>query len=98
MIYKLSNETVKDFANIYKYTLNTHGQIQAISYTESLKTCLENLANNPLLGKRYPYIREREIKQFVHKHYVIFYEINDSYILIVRILHQKSLIDILVIN
>jgi toxin ParE1/3/4 len=55
--YRLSDSAREDLENIYRYGLQTFGEQQADRYYFGLATCLERIAENPLLYPAVDYIK-----------------------------------------
>lgn len=76
--------------SISDYTLRTWGKIQAAHYLDDLEARCQTLANNPALGERCDDIRPG-LRRLENGRHVVFYRLEDGYILVIRILHQSML-------
>jgi len=86
--YRLSRLAAADLEEIAEYTIEHFGIDQARRYRDGLKTCFDQLAENPTLG--------REVEQLVcglhrfeHQSHVVFYKSEPENLLIVRVLHSS---------
>jgi len=86
--YRLSRLAVADLEEIAEYTIKRFGIEQARRYRDSLKTCFDQLANNPALGRRVEQLI-RGLQRFEHQSHVVFYISEPENLLIVRVLHSS---------
>ncbi len=86
-MYKLTTLAVEDFSNIYDYTFQRFGERQADAYTETLEAFLNSVADMPSLGRDYPTIPD--VMRIEFQKHSIFYKIEHTDILVIRILHQQ---------
>ena len=86
--YKLSRLASADLEEIAEYTIERFGIEQARRYRDGLKTCFDQLANNPALGKRSEQLM-RGLRRFEHQSHVVFYINESEDIFIVRVLHSS---------
>jgi len=84
--YVLSNKADGDLTDIYLYSYRTFGEAKADEYFLGLSDRLQNLADNPRLGR--PVHFRPDLSCYRHGRHVIFYTIEDSDIFVVRILHD----------
>ena len=87
--YKLTNKAVADLSNIWEYTYEVWSEKQADKYYDILISNCEDIAENPNLGKVYKGISKRLLGVKVNKHIIFFRTINQNYIEITRILHER---------
>ncbi|MBO6549310.1 MAG: type II toxin-antitoxin system RelE/ParE family toxin [Rhizobiales bacterium] len=88
MIYKKTPKADEDILGIYAYTLEQFGEEQAITYFRSLEGCFEFLCDHPRAAKQ----REEfnpPVRIHHHKKHFILYSVEDEYLLIVRVLHER---------
>ena len=90
--YKLLPEAEKDLENIWHYTVRKWGVEQALFYIDQLDGAFQLLASNPLLSREYDEF-EPPIHIHHHKKYLIVYLLNQTQVLIVRILHESMDVD-----
>ena len=86
--YRLSRSASADLEEIAEYTIERFGIEQARRYRDGLKTCFDQLANNPALGRRAEQL-ERGLQRFEHQSHVVFYVSEPENLLIVRVLHSS---------
>ena len=87
--YKLTNQAVEDLAKIWEYTFEVWSEKQANTYYNSLITSCQEIADNPKLGKSYDDITAQLLGMKVNR-YIIFYRtVNENYVEITRILHER---------
>lgn len=86
-MYKLSIAAVRDFDTIYEYTVRAFGKTQARDYRDTLKNACAKVAETPLIAPVYPHTPG--IRRFTIGQHSIYFQIRESEILIVRILHQQ---------
>lgn len=88
--FRFSKLAKLDLIEIGDYTLDHWGVDQAIRYLHSLETCFELLITQPEIGHKCDRLR-KGYRRIEHEKHVIFYRIDKTDILIVRILHQRVL-------
>ncbi len=86
--FRLSIKAEEDLVVIYTFGIYLFGLDQAQKYLLGLEECFLKLANTPFLGRDaselFPGLRE-----FVFKSHMVFYMIQETGVLIVRVLHQS---------
>ncbi len=87
-MYKLSNKSVEDFELIYEYTYLNFGEKKADTYTDDIEKCLLLLSHSPQIGRSLDKIK-KGIYRHDHENHAIFYQIENNFIFIIRILHQQ---------
>ena len=83
--YRLSTLADAKMVEIYRYSLRNFGLVQARTYTQSLHETFAQLARRPQLGRPW-----RDWRRHEHAEHVIFYEVTDDGIYIVRIFHHRE--------
>ena len=83
----LTDEAVAHIDNIRDYTRNRWGKQQVKQYLNSLRQCLNQLAENPLMGVLR--FKEENIYSFPASSHVIYYTIHKDSIVVLAILHQS---------
>jgi len=78
----------EDLINIWLYTYEKWGEMQADTYLDQLTAGFDLLSNNPQIGKRCDYIR-KEYRCFQIKNHIVYYLLNAYQIDIIRILHES---------
>jgi toxin ParE1/3/4 len=86
--YVLKPRAQRDLDEIWEYSAATWGLDQAEVYIRQIQRSLENLADDPRLGRTCDDIRVGYRKHRTGSHF-IFYRIGDGVIDVVRILHQQ---------
>ncbi len=85
--YVLSNKADGDLTDIYLYSYRAFGEAKADAYFLSLRDCLQDLAENPRLGRAVDFLRPG---LFCHRHarHIVFYAVEGKGIFVVRVLHD----------
>jgi len=89
MKYVLSNAASKDLEEIYMYGYIKFGEQQADDYAQSIENKIEIICDNPKIGR----LDERvnpAIRRFECERHVVFYDIADDSVSIIRILHGST--------
>jgi len=74
--------------DIYKYSFREFGEVQAERYYSSLWECFGFLADHPHIGMlRLDF--QPPARSHHHQKHVIFYDLAEDDILIIRILHER---------
>ena len=88
--YRLTQDADDDLLNMFIYGFETFGLAQAEAYREGMTQCFELLADTPRLGRKAdqfsPGARRHE-----HARHVIFYEEQPDGVLIIGIVHERSI-------
>ena len=88
--YRLTRRAENDLFEIGEYTVRTWGTRQCASYIDGLESCCQRLADNPNLGRSCESLRPGYWRMEQGKH-VVFYQIDNDNILVIRILHVRML-------
>ena len=83
--YRLSALADAKMVEIYRYSIRNFGLAQARGYAQSLHATFAVLAQRPNLGRQWRAWRRHE-----HAEHVIFYEVVEDGIYIVRIFHHRE--------
>ncbi len=86
--YRLTPAAKSDLLKIWNYTLETWGKKQAEKYLRGIESTLEQLADNPELGRQRPEINYGYYSFPVEKH-IIFYLQSSRYVDIIGVLHGR---------
>lgn len=89
--YRLSLRADQDLFDIFRYGIKTFGLVQAESYQIDLTRCFNLLAENPRLGRPADIIAPG-LRRHEHARHVILYEIEADGVLILAVLHDRSLL------
>ncbi len=87
-VYKLSNKSTIDLANIYEFGIENFGLDQAQKYFLGLHELFKTLADNSSIGRDASEFIP-SLKRFVYKSHIIFYLSTDSGVFIIRVLSQN---------
>ncbi len=87
--YKLTNKAVEDLSKIWDYTFEVWSENQADKYYDELISNCQEIAKNPDLGKIYEGISKQLLGIKVNRHVIFYRTINENYIEITRILHER---------
>jgi len=87
--FKLTNKAVEDLSKIWDYTFDVWSEHQADKYYEILISACQDIANNPVLGKSYEGITESLLGMKTNRHIMFYRTLNENYVEITRILHEK---------
>ena len=83
---QFSQQASHDIDEIYLYGLINFGEEQVDLYVSKMKNFLEMMRSNPEIGRLDTRVNPA-IRRFDFESHVIFYDISDNDIIIVRILH-----------
>lgn len=86
--FRLSVKAEEDLVSIYSYGILHFGYTQANKYVLGLEETLTKLTKSPFMGKQSDLV-SKGLRSFVYKSQMIFYQLEDKNILIVRILNQS---------
>jgi toxin ParE1/3/4 len=87
--FKLTNKAVEDLSKIWNYTFEVWSERQADKYYESLILNCQEIADNPDLGKNYEGITQSLLGIKTNRHIIFYRILNESYIEITRIIHER---------
>ena len=85
---KFSKQASQDIEEIYLYGFINFGEEQADLYAFKMQEFLEMMRSNPEIGRLDTRVNP-VIRRFDFENHVIFYDINDTTIVIVRVLHNS---------
>lgn len=86
--YRLSEKARTDIEGILDYTYARFGARQAELYYNSLRACFRMLADNPAIGKSCTTLNP-PLRSHHHQRHIIFCDVFDDHVLIVRVLHER---------
>ncbi len=87
--YKLTNKAVEDLSKIWDYTFEAWSEQQADKYYDGLISNCQEIAENPELGKNYDEISEKLLGMKANRHIIFYRTLNENYVEITRILHER---------
>ena len=76
-----------DLIGIWVYTCEEWGVDQADKYLDQLEAGMQQLINHPSLGANYAYVLSG-YRRLQVEHHAVFYQVLESEVLIVRVLHE----------
>lgn len=77
-----------DLEEIWNYSFDVWGEVQADKYTQALFSKLEHLAQQPFIGRNRHDIAQKYYS-FPHNEHVIFYIFDEENLNIIGILHKR---------
>lgn len=84
-----SNKAVEDLSDNWNYSAKRCSVRQANYYYNFITLYCKSIGNNPvLLGTKYDKITEGLLGCKIKEH-IVFYQIKDDYVFIIRILHKR---------
>lgn len=89
MKIQYANAASKDLEDIFLHGLLNFGAKQADEYAVAIKERLDVIAGNPEIGRLDTRVNPA-VRRFEIRSHVVFYDIAEDTILIVRILHKAS--------
>ena len=87
--YKLTNKAVDDLSKIWDYTFEVWSEKQADKYYDELISNCQEIAENPNSGKNYEGISTQLLGIMANRHIIFYRTLNDDYVEITRILHER---------
>jgi toxin ParE1/3/4 len=87
--YKLTNKAVEDLSKIWDYTFEIWSEKQADKYYGELISDCQEIAENQSLGKTYEGISKQLLGMKTNRHIIFYRTVNENYIEITRILHER---------
>lgn len=87
--YKLTNKAAEDLSNIWEYTFEVWSEQQADKYYSELISICQEIAENPNLGKAYEEISKQLLGIKANRHIIFYRTLNENYVEITRILHER---------
>jgi toxin ParE1/3/4 len=85
MNYRLTQRAKADIKEIYRYTVDNFGAVQAGLYLGGLEYTFDLLTGNPRLGLLFA----GEIRRYIYKQHYVFYRLEGETIVILQIRHTK---------
>ncbi|MDN3724951.1 type II toxin-antitoxin system RelE/ParE family toxin [Aequorivita sp. SDUM287046] len=87
--FELTNKAVEDLSQIWDYTFEVWSENQADKYYEMLISSCQEIAENPILGKNYEGIIQSLFAFKTNRHIIFYRKLNENYVEITRILHER---------
>lgn len=88
--YRLTGAAEDDLLDAFIYGFATFGRAQAEDYRRSMTRCFELLADNPRLGRQADDLAAGA-RRHEHGRHVIFYDEQPYGVLIIAIIHERSI-------
>ena len=88
--YRLTERAEADVFDIFLYGIEQFGTYQARLYKQDMEHCFQLLADAPYMGRPATNIAEG-VRRHEHKSHVILYELAEDGILILAVIHARSL-------
>ena len=89
MKYSLSSQAQDDLIQIGQYTLNSWNAKQAKKYLAGIRALLQSLCEMPQMGERRPDVKHG-VYSFPYESHVIYYTLRRDELIVVGILHKRS--------
>lgn len=87
--FKLTKKAVEDLTKIWDYTFEVWSEKQADKYYKMLISNCQEIADNPDLGKNYDVITHNLLGIKANRHIIFYRTINQNYVEITRVLHER---------
>jgi toxin ParE1/3/4 len=88
--WQLSQRAASDLLDIYLYGVEQFGSAQAERYRLGLDACFSMLSDHPRIGRLSDTIRPG-VRRHEHGSHVVLYKENPDHVLIVAIVHGRSI-------
>jgi toxin ParE1/3/4 len=85
---RIAPQARRDLVSIWSYTAEAWGRAQADDYIASLYRDMNRLGDFPDMGSSYV-SRVGSFRKLSSGHRLVFYQVNDSTVEVVRILHER---------
>ena len=86
--YILSKKALEDLSNIWNYTFEKWSESQAERYYLMLTDCCQGIAENKILGRKYPEVSEDLFGTLVGQHIIFYRKSSKGNLQVIRILHS----------
>ena len=73
MIYRLTRRAKADIKEIYRYTAENFGALQAALYLGGLDYAFDLLTDNPWIGIQF----SAQVRRYTYKHHYVFYRVDE---------------------
>ena len=88
--YRISKKSIADLDSIWKYTVQTWSEEQAVKYYNAIRDAILALSNHPEYhGRSFEDIRPGLMGYHVGHHIVFYNKRKDGSVWVARILHEK---------
>ncbi len=82
-------EAISDLSDIWDYTLREWSEKQADKYYETIRFACTEIGENPKIGKTYAEISKHLFGLTTGKHIIFYHLISEDEIEVIRILHSR---------
>jgi toxin ParE1/3/4 len=86
--YRITRQAARDLKEIWHYTANNHGEIQADRYVAMLKAGCTKITKNPTI-RRVLNLAGSEVRIYECEHHFIVYLANEAEVIIIAFLHER---------
>jgi toxin ParE1/3/4 len=86
--YRITRQAARDLKEIWHYTANNHGEIQADRYVAILKAGCTNITKNPTI-RRVLNLAGSEVRIYECGHHFIGKIDNETEVIIIAFLHER---------
>jgi len=90
MQIKLSKQAQFDLDNIFVYSLENWGEVQAIKYLKNLQKQINLITTFKYLGRSLYASNPNEFRSLLYKQHSIFYFIDEDFIIIITVLNSRQ--------
>ncbi|MBC8121045.1 MAG: type II toxin-antitoxin system RelE/ParE family toxin [Gemmatimonadaceae bacterium] len=87
--YRITRQAADDLKDIWRYTVNNHGESQAERYVNTLKTGCERIADNPTM-RQVLRLAGNDVRMYHCEHHYIVYLVTDAEAIIIAFLHERT--------
>lgn len=87
--YTLTNKALEDLSKIWEYTFEIWSEAQADKYYYMILDSCEELANEIVIGRKYPEIHKDILGYKIGQHIIFYRRLKSNKIEVARILHIR---------
>src|SRR5215207_1560538 len=87
--YTLTNKALEDLSKIWDYTFEIWSEAQADKYYYMILDSCEELANEIVIGRKYPEINKDILDYKIGQHIIFYRQLKSNRIEVARILHIR---------
>lgn len=88
--YRLTDDAEADLLDVFLYGFERFGVLQASAYKDGLARCFQLIAENPGIGRPARDVG-LGVRRHEHARHVIFYEEASDGVLILAVIHERSI-------
>ncbi len=86
--FRISGRAAADLDEIFEYTAEKFGYVQACRYRDSLRACFGTISANPGIGRAAKALGAR-VQRHEHQSDVILYKVIEGEVLILAVVHGR---------